>query len=157
MTSTGSRRKRTWSALPDLLDVNVWVALSVDTHVHHARSLEYIENQAAEELVFCRTTELAVLRLLSNTAAFGQRALDGHATWNAVRTLIGAPGVSHVDEPRGAIDELLRAWSMELEIRGRQWSDAYLAAFATASGCRLVSFDADFARYPGLHWLHLEP
>jgi predicted nucleic acid-binding protein len=42
-----------------------------------------------------------------------------------------------------------------LGIRGRHWTDAYLAAFATAGGYRLVSFDAGFARYPGLAWLHL--
>jgi predicted nucleic acid-binding protein len=37
------------------------------------------------------------------------------------------------------------------------WTDAYLAAFAITSGSRLVSFDADFARFPGLHFLHLKP
>ena len=37
------------------------------------------------------------------------------------------------------------------------WTDAYLASFAIACGCRLVSFDADFVRFPGLNFLHLQP
>ena len=39
----------------------------------------------------------------------------------------------------------------------RLWTDAYLAAFSFASGCRLVSFDADFRRFPGLNFLRLQP
>jgi hypothetical protein len=64
--------------------------------------------------------------------------------------------VRYSEEPAG-LDEILGAWGAELDVRGKDWTDAYLAAFATASGARLVSFDADFARYPGLSWLHLKP
>jgi predicted nucleic acid-binding protein len=42
-------------------------------------------------------------------------------------------------------------------VRGGSWTDAYLAAFAMASGSRLVTFDAHFHRYPGLEFLHLRP
>ena len=34
-------------------------------------------------------------------------------------------------------------------------TDAYLAAFAIAAQCRLVSFDADFQTFDGLNFLHL--
>ena len=37
------------------------------------------------------------------------------------------------------------------------WPDAYLAALAQTANLRLVSFDADFARFTGLQWLHLTP
>ena len=36
------------------------------------------------------------------------------------------------------------------------WTDAYLAAFALSSGCRLAPFDADFSRVPQLDFLHLQ-
>lgn len=40
-------------------------------------------------------------------------------------------------------------------MRGGQWTDAYLAAFAAARGSRLVTFAADFRRYTGIEFLHL--
>ena len=39
----------------------------------------------------------------------------------------------------------------------RLWTDAYLAAFALAGGHRLVTFDQDFLRFPGLEVLRLSP
>jgi predicted nucleic acid-binding protein len=53
------------------------------------------------------------------------------------------------------LDELLAGWIGAMDLRGGQWTDAYLAAFAAASGCRLVAFDSDFRRYPGLEFLQL--
>ena len=37
---------------------------------------------------------------------------------------------------------------------GNLTSDAHLAALAISHGATLVSFDHDFARFPGLHWLN---
>jgi hypothetical protein len=31
-------------------------------------------------------------------------------------------------------------------------ADAYLAALAIEHGCQWISFDRDFARFPGLNW-----
>lgn len=38
---------------------------------------------------------------------------------------------------------------------GNLAADAHLAALAISHGATLVSFDHDFARFPGLHWLNL--
>lgn len=35
---------------------------------------------------------------------------------------------------------------------GNLATDAYLAALAIESGCEWISFDRDFARFPGLNW-----
>lgn len=72
------------------------------------------------------------------------------ATWLAV------PRVALIGEPAG-VDELLARWSRDLDLRGGHWTDAYLAAFAAASGCRLVALDSDFRRYPAVAFLHLLP
>ena len=146
---------RTWSDLPGLLDADVWVALSVERHVHHARAVRYVSDQSSAGLGFCRSTELALLRLLSNEAAFGHLALDGRSAWATVQSLLGSPRVTRIDEP-DTLDQVLGAWGPDLDVRGPHWTDAYLAAFATAAGCRLVTFDAGFSRFPGLSWLHLE-
>jgi len=52
------------------------------------------------------------------------------------------------------VDEPLGRWSGGLGLRGGHWTDAYLAAFAAASGCRLVALDGDFRRYPAVAFLH---
>jgi toxin-antitoxin system PIN domain toxin len=38
------------------------------------------------------------------------------------------------------------------QARGPLVTDAYLAALAIEHGCELLSFDRDFARFPGLRW-----
>lgn len=142
--------------MADLLDASVWVALSVADHEHHGRALRYWREQWSGEFAFCRVTELALLRLLSGRAVLGGDRLDGPGAWLALRTWWGSPVVTRLEEPAG-LDEVVGAWGAAVDVQGRHWTDAYLAAFATAAGARLVSFDADFARYPGLSWLHLEP
>lgn len=140
--------------MPDLLDVSVWVSLSAPDHVHHIRARRYWDNEAAADLAFCRVTALALLRFLTNPRILGEAALDGAGAWRALVTWLAVRGVSFLREPAG-LDEWLARWSGELDLRGGQWTDAYLAAFAVASGCRLVAFDADFRRYSGVEFLHL--
>lgn len=140
--------------MPDLLDVSVWLALSAPEHAHHARALQYWRTEADETLAFCRMTALAFLRLITNPRILGGAALDGGAAWGALETWLAQPGVELLAEPPG-IDEWLARWSGDLDLRGGHWSDAYLAAFAAAGGCRLVTFDGDFHRYRGVPLLLL--
>lgn len=140
--------------MPDLLDSSAWIALGSASHVHRRRALQYWNEEAVREIGFCRVTSLALLRYLSNRKILAEAALGGAAAWLALRTWLATPGVVMLEEPPG-LDDVLERWSGELAISGGHWTDAYLAAFAVASGCRLVSFDGDFARYPGLDFLHL--
>jgi toxin-antitoxin system PIN domain toxin len=140
----------------DLLDASVWLPLSAPDHVHHPRARRYWDDEAADELAFCRVTALALLRHLTNSRILGEAALDGDAAWRALQTWLSLPQVRLIAEPAG-LDELLAQWAGHLDLRAGMWTDAYLAAFATASGARLVAFDGDFHRYPGLEFLHLRP
>ncbi|GIU99622.1 MAG: ribonuclease VapC41 [Actinomycetota bacterium] len=142
--------------MADLLDASVWVALSAPDHIHHSRARRYWEEEADEELGFCRITALALVRYLTNPRILGEAALDGAAAWRALGTWLATPGVRWLEEPVG-LDEWLARWSGELDPRGGHWADAYLAAFAVAGDHRLVAFDADFRRYPEVRLLHLEP
>ena len=138
----------------DLLDASVWLPLSAPEHVHHARARRYWDEESANELVFCRVTALALLRHLTNAKILRDAALDGSAAWRALETWLAVPQVTLLGEPPG-LGELLGQWAGQLDLRAGQWTDAYLAAFAAASGCRLVAFDGDFARFPGVEFLHL--
>jgi len=44
------------------------------------------------------------------------------------------------------------------DARGKLVADAWLAALAIENGCTLATCDSDFARFPGLRWVHpLQP
>lgn len=141
-------------SMSDLLDASVWLPLSAPDHVHRARALHYWNQEAAEQLVFCRVTALALLRHLTNPRILGESVLDGAAAWQALQTWLAVPRVACLAEPPG-LDEWLDRWSTRLDLRGGHWTDAYLAAFAAAGGHRVVAFDGDFHRYPGIEFLHL--
>lgn len=132
----------------DLLDASVWLPLSAPDHVHYPRARHYWDKEAAGELGFCRVTALALLRHLTNSRILGDVALDGAAAWRAFETWLALPQITFLTEPPG-LEELLAQWARKLDLRTGQWTDAYLAAFAAASGCRLIAFDGDFHRYPG--------
>jgi toxin-antitoxin system PIN domain toxin len=138
----------------DLLDASVWLALSAPEHIHYLRARRYWDEESASELAFCRVTALALLRHLTNTRILGNAVLDGAAAWQALETWLAVPKITLLAEPPG-LEELLARWSMHIDLRGGHWTEAYLAAFAAASGCRLVAFDDDFQCYPGIEFLHL--
>ena len=139
----------------DLLDVSVWLPLSAPEHFHYARARRYWDEEAANELAFCRITALGLLRHLTNGKILGKGALDGGAAWQALETWLAVPQITFLAEPPG-LEELLRQWARQLDLRSGHWTDAYIAAFAAASSCRLVAFDKDFLRFPGIDFLHLQ-
>src|SRR5205809_4699364 len=71
--ATGSRkqtRSLKWSAMKRLLDTNTWIALTVETHRHHATARQWYDEAPLTpgDLVFCLPTELGFLRLITQTA-----------------------------------------------------------------------------------------
>jgi hypothetical protein len=52
--------------MTSLLDVNVWIALAVEEHVHHVAALQWYSAFRNESLAVCRITELGLLLLLTN-------------------------------------------------------------------------------------------
>ena len=143
-------------AATDLPDINVWLALSVPDHPHHPRTRRYWHNEAADRIAFCRITCLGYVRLSTTAAPMQGQPLTVPQAWSAYRALRQLPEVAFASEPPGC-EAQLESWAMAAALSPRQWTDAYLAAFARAGGYRVVSFDRDFARFPGLELLRLEP
>jgi hypothetical protein len=136
------------------LDANVWLALAVEAHTHHRRARAYWEQEAAPVAAFCRVTQMAFLRLLTNPSVMGGQVLSPLAAWAKTTDFLRLPEVELFDEPLGLDD----AWA-RLATSGRfspnLWTDAYLAAFSIRAGLRLVSFDKGFSRFEGLSPLTL--
>lgn len=89
-----------------LLVTNTWIALTVETHRHHAPSREWYDAVAltAGDLVFCLPTELGFLRLITQAAVMNQCGTAPLTNTEAREFLANVsrdPAVSRVDEPAG--------------------------------------------------------
>ena len=62
-----------------LLDVNVWLAAAWARHVHHPIAKTWMDRED-DDLLFCRVTELAFLRLVTKRTVTGDDALTRRQT-----------------------------------------------------------------------------
>lgn len=138
----------------DIPDINVWLALTDHNHVHHAPAAHYWEEVAAPKIAFTRITMLGLLRLSTQPRVLS-RTLTPPEAWVVYHDFTALSHIQFLAEP-AALESHFQTVTAS-EFPHRMWTDAYLAAFAIASDCRLISFDADFSRFPGLHFLHLKP
>ena len=140
----------------DLSDVNVWVAIADPSHTHHLRAKQYWERKAAETVGFCRITMLGLLRILTNTQSEKGRRLTTGEAWSAYRSFFaGSSGETVMLAEPPSFEHFYESLTDAPGFSPRLLTDASLAAWAMGSGARLVSFDGDFSRFPGLDWLHL--
>ena len=139
----------------DLLDVNVWLALAAEAHTHHGRAGRYWYGEAAPLTVFCRVTQLAFLRHLTNKAVMGRQTLTPAKAWKKCTEFLALPEVRLLAEPAGLNEQLAKFCDLG-RTSPNLWTDAYLAAFAKCAGLRLVSFDREFTKFGGLDLLILK-
>lgn len=130
-------------------DVNVWLALTFDSHVHRGVAKTWFDAIEEGLCVFCRTTQQGFLRLSSNASVFGDNALTLNEAWKVYDILQSDPRVSFVDEPTG-IEMLWRQYTDKRTASPKVWMDAYLAAFAKICSFDLVTFDRGFFQYSDL-------
>lgn len=140
----------------DLLDASVWIPLCAPDHIHHERARRYWETETAQRIAFCRVTALALLRHLTNPRIMQHAVQTSTAAWNIYEDWLALPEIVLLPDPP-KLHPQLRRLSRSVNLGPALWTDAYLAAFAIAGGCRLVAFDNDFRRFPGLDFLHLVP
>jgi toxin-antitoxin system PIN domain toxin len=140
----------------DLLDANVWLALAAEAHAHHDRAQAYWNDEAATLAAFCRVTQLAFLRHLTNKTIMGEHYLTPRAAWRKCGDFLALPEVKLLQEPPGLTEQLGRYCELG-RTSPNLWTDAYLAAFAKCAGLRLVSFDTGFSAFTGLEVLTLAP
>ena len=131
-----------------LLDVNVLIALTWPTHVHHARARAWFEGRADSSWATCPLTELGFVRVSANPRIIADavtpreaiavlqdlRALPCHVFW---------PDTLSV-EPSGPLASLSL-------VGHRQTTDAYLLALARANDGMLATLDAGLAGLLPVH------
>ena len=130
-----------------LIDVNVFLAATVEAHVHHFQAKRWVDSvELPSTIGFCRTTEMACLRLLTQSLTEGFRPLnnrDAAAVYLAWRR---DDRVEFITEPPG-LEALWPRLGLRDTRSPKLWTDAYLAAFATAGAFRMVTFDAAFRQF----------
>jgi uncharacterized protein len=124
-----------------LPDVNVWIALAVGEHIHNAASRRWLDN-VDDNLVFCRITQM--LRLLTNQHVMGRDVLTAARAWITFDAFLTDDRISQIGEPPG-LDHIWRTSTIHEKHGSNWWTDTYLAAFASAAGFTLVTFDAQLA------------
>jgi hypothetical protein len=137
-----------------LIDVNLWVALTVSNHVHHELALAWFDDVPLRSSAFCRVTQMGLLRLLTNATVMGPGALTAAAAWEIYDALLADDRVFFSPEPEGLEGRWRRFLSDQPSSAGR-WTDHYLAGFAAAAGMTLVTFDRRFRQLPDLRVLVL--
>ena len=134
-------------------DTNVWLALLLADHIHRPQAVNWWNEDESESIVFCRLTQIGVLRLLTTAPAMNGRPLSMNQAWNAYDRLFADPRVVFLSEPV-ALDREFRSKSSGRTSSPKLWTDAWLSAFASTAGLTLVTFDKTLAgRTLGAHLL----
>lgn len=142
-----------------LCDSNIWLALALSRHIHHALARDWLESIGEPaSVLFCRATQQAFLRLLTNTsvlALYGNPPLTNQQAWNAYEALLADDRIIfRTEEPRG-LDLHWKTFALRDTASPKLWMDAYLAAFALAGGWQMVTTDTAFRQFSGLDLLLL--
>ncbi len=131
-----------------LPDVNVWIALVFEAHVMHLPVAQWFGNLDRVTCRFCRLTQSGFLRLATNPAVLGSNARSMAQAWQLYDTLLKDARIAFSEEPTGT-EHLWRARTYTTDYSPKVWADAYLAAFAEAGGCTLVTLDKALAAKEG--------
>ncbi len=132
-----------------LPDINLWLALAFESHVHHGAAKIWFEGATNAGCCFCRLTQQGFLRLATNPKAFGEEAVTLPNAWRIYDELLVDPRISFSAEPPN-VETHWRAYTQRQVFSPKVWNDAFLAAFARTADFELVTFDKGFAQYTDL-------
>lgn len=124
----------------NFLDANVWLALLWSRHVHSGKARQWFERSNEELFFFCRFTQLTVLRLLTTVSIMGKDVRSMSQAWGLWDQVCADSRIAFLSEPED-FEREFRAHSRLSSASPKLWADAYLLAFASIAGVKLVTFD----------------
>ena len=124
----------------NFLDANVWLALLWGRHAHSERARLWFDNADEEQFFFCRFTQLTVLRLLTTEKIMGRDSQSMSQAWSLWDRVWADARIAFLPEPEN-IEREFRSRSRLSSQSPKVWADAYLLAFASVAGLKLVTFD----------------
>jgi toxin-antitoxin system PIN domain toxin len=142
-----------------LCDSNVWLALALSKHRHHGAAREWLETvEEPASVLLCRATQQTLLRLLTNASVmepYGNPPLTNRQAWSACDAFLADGRIAFRAEEPAGVQSLWRDLALRDSASPKLWMDAYLAAFALAAGCQMVTTDTAFRQFRGLDLLLL--
>jgi toxin-antitoxin system PIN domain toxin len=135
-----------------LPDINVLVCAFRSDAARHARAREWLLSIVAGDARFGISPLVlsGVIRITTNPRAYSPPSTLEDAL-GFCEDLLGQPHCQVV-EPGERHWDIFKRLCIETDTRGPRVSDAWFAALAIEWGCDWISFDRDFARFPGLKW-----
>ncbi len=135
-----------------LVDVNVWIAIVYEDHLHHRTCRNWFAGLGRQKAAVCRITQMGLLRQLTNPSVMRESVCTQQEAWKVYETLMRQPATVFLYEP----DQFDVAWK-KLTSSARPnhhlWTDAYLATFAQLHCLTLVTTDGPLARANPHHLL----
>ena len=122
-------------------DINVWIALASDRHVHHETAKNWFAEIEPGGAAFCRVTQMGFLRLITNRHVMGADVVTQKEAWQVYHNLSKDQRVTFFHEPSG-IEDGWRRLTQGGTAAINTWTDAYLCAFASIRNLQIVSFDS---------------
>jgi toxin-antitoxin system PIN domain toxin len=131
-----------------LPDINFWLALSFEQHLHHPVAKRWFQS-STEPHLFCRVTQQGFLCLATSQHIFAEDTKTLVEAWRMWDEVLSDYRVGFVNEP-ASLESIWRSYTQQKSFAHKLWNDAYLAAFAKTSDLELVTFDKGFAQFPDL-------
>jgi toxin-antitoxin system PIN domain toxin len=133
-----------------VVDANVLLSAVNTAGAHHEASRSWLDASlgGSEAVGLAWVALLAFIRIGTNPSILPTPMSTGEATGQAERWLRAPAAVALEPSPRHP--SLLRGLLRETGTAGNLTTGAHLAALAIEHGADIVSWDRDFARYPGL-------
>ena len=125
------------------------MSLALAGHRHHPIAHDWFRSLETERVLFCRISQQGLLRLLTNARVMGPNVLNAQQAWSVFDELLEIPLIEFVDEPLDT-ESIWRQLTRRAGTGPNFWTDAYLAAFALATGSTVVTFDRAFPQHRGL-------
>ena len=108
--------------------------------MHSQLAREWFERSADEQFFFCRFTQITVLRLVTTKEIMAKDTKSMSEAWNLWDKIWADNRVAFLPEPDG-LEKEFRKHSGLASRSPKVWADAYLLAFASVAGVKLVTFD----------------
>ena len=141
-----------------LPDTNIWLALALSKHDFHSIARDWFAAQSARKSVlFCRSTQQSILRLLTTDMVmrlYELPPLSNMAAWQMLEGFMADPRVGWSPEPQG-IEAQWKTLATRRTSSPKLWMDAYIAAFAITGNYQLITIDAAFTQFQHLNSLVL--
>jgi toxin-antitoxin system PIN domain toxin len=135
-----------------LPDVNVLIYAFRNDSPHHAVCKPWLEGIVNGDALFgvSPVALSAVVRITTDSRIFKQSdAIQAALAY--CNAILGKPNCAIV-QPGARHWSIFERLCTETDTRGPRVTDAWFAALAIEHGCTWITYDRDYARFPGLEW-----